>query len=171
MIIDSSINNTYVRNIEEMGKGLVLIKILRKDKRPGLKYHFFYENGVKPPFDLALDPQDNQIDYCSFFIQDEKVAFKKRFFNLEFRKAIEILDEKFSFNKPNISLTKEFDVFISEEDLFVLEKNVVLEKINAYEIGANTYILFSEEDCFEGIMIKGLTELEKDQLISADVIL
>ena len=171
MIINDSLNTIdYVRNIEEMGKGLVLIKLLRKDKRAGLKYHFFYENGVKPPFDLAIDPQDNKVDYFSFFIQDEKVGVKKCSFSFEFRGAVEITDDNFSFDNSRISSSKEFDVFINQEDLFVLGKNARFENIVAYEIDDNTYILFSEQDCFEGIMIKSLTDLERNQLVSADVI-
>lgn len=66
----------YKRKIENMGTGLALFKISATDSQYGYaKYHFMFNNGRKPPLDIAIDIQDTSIEYISWFVQDEKLSF------------------------------------------------------------------------------------------------
>ncbi len=47
----------YERIIESMGESLVLFTIRMAAKRSTYHNHMFFENGKKPPLDIALHPE------------------------------------------------------------------------------------------------------------------
>lgn len=155
----------YFRSMESMGIGLVLFKLQRKNKRVSQNYHFFYENGKKPPLDVAVCPKDGTLEYISFFWQDEKVINENKSFDISYNyENILLSDDKLSFDKPSLSYKKEFDSFIYDNNVYIINNGVINSKIDAYYLKDDVWMLFSDANDFVGIEIKNITEEEKKQL-------
>ena len=131
----------------------------------GQKYHFFYENGKKPPIDVAVCPKDGTLEYISFFWQDEKVINENKSFDISYNnESILLSDDKLSFDEPSLSYKKEFDSFISDNNVYIINNGVINSKIDAYYLEDDVWMLFSDANDFVGIEIKNITEEEKKQL-------
>lgn len=95
----------YKRKIENMGTGLALFKISATDSQYGYaKYHFMFNNGRKPPLDIAIDIQDTSIEYISWFVQDEKLSFWRTRYRYYVMRIVYLFSTS-DFLKNNIILT------------------------------------------------------------------
>jgi len=170
MIEGNNLNIEYIRHIEGMGEGLVLFKVFAKNKRVGQNYHLFYENKKKPPFDVAINPDNDAIEYISFFVQDEKIVDKK----IEYRESpiesgISVSDLQLSEKNVKICQFKEFDIFRDAESVGAIDKNIKGD-VTAYKINQLNYVLIDEMGNFAGIIMKAITHSEWEEIKSSDVI-
>ena len=171
LITKSEIKKEYIRGIEGMGTGLVLLKVYSKEKRYGMNYHYFFEDNRKPPLDLAINPDDGMIEYISFFVQDELV--EKR----EMKESFSIIDANVEFDISSFNdeinnkvFEEKFELFIDSNGNLWCLKNIGDISINAYLIDYNNYILFDENNEFLGVLMKDLNHKELEQFVESDCI-
>ena len=171
LITKSEIKKEYIRGIEGMGTGLVLLKVYSKEKRYGMNYHYFFEDNRKPPLDLAINPDDGMIEYISFFVQDELV--EKR----EMKESFSIIDANVEFDISSFNdeinnkvFEEKFELFIDSNGNLWCLKNIWDISINAYLIDYNNYILFDENNEFLGVLMKDLNHKELEQFVESDCI-
>ncbi len=171
LIKKSEMKKEYIRGIEGMGTGLVLLKVYSKEKRYGMNYHYFFEDNRKPPLDLAINPDDGMIEYISFFVQDELV--EKR----EMKESFSIIDANVEFDISSFNdeinnkvLEEKFELFIDFNGNLWCLKNLGNNSINAYLIDYNNYILFDENNEFLGVLMKDLNHKELEQFVESDCI-
>lgn len=144
----------YETNIESMGKGLVMLEVKAKCKRVGFNYHYYFENGIKPPLDFAINPESNMIEYVTFFIQDEIVKTENPNCDIEFCSTnIIIEDGDFSENFYEKNIHKEFDVYLYNRAIYIIEKNII-GNIVGYELNKSVMILINSNNKFSGIIIR-----------------
>lgn len=160
----------YERKIESMGEGLALLRITAKSKRVGQNHHLLYKNDRKPPFDVALNPEHNTIEYISFFLQDEKIKIGEIRSDILFRESnIEIFCVEFNSEKNKIFIQKEFDVFKHNDTILVLEKGIE-DKVMAYRLNDLNYILLDERKEIVGLVMTNIEEGELRALKKSQVI-
>ncbi|MBC2183846.1 hypothetical protein HCB33_10810 [Listeria sp. FSL L7-0233] len=154
----------YERSIESMGTGLILFKIRVKEKNIGHNYHLFYENGKKPPLDVAINPKKGTIEYISFFLQDEKLDLNEMNLDLSLgENNIIITDSKLSENSCDISRHKEFSTFLSGNSIIVVEQRVE-SNLKGYKLNEFNYILFNKDQDVAGVILKNITSDEMEQI-------
>lgn len=168
-IRDIKENKQYTRNFEGMGDGLVLLKIERQNKNMEYNYHLFYKNGKKPPLDIAINPREYNIEYISYFLQDEtiKVGHKKTIVLDE--NNLQIYSEEFSVDKMYMGFEKDFETYLIDNCLVILEKNAD-SNIRGYLLFKNNYILINNHRKVAGVMFDGLSSEELAILYNAKVI-
>jgi hypothetical protein len=158
-ILPEESKKVYEREIEGMGDNLVLLKIENKKSNGGYNFHLFYRNGKKPPFDVAINPNDNQIEYISFFIQDEKIIEMNREIDIIYENnSISISSKDFSIDNLNIEIDKEFNIFFNKRNLIIIEKNIDKE-VRAYTLIKNNYILLKDKE-ISGFILNNITSEE-----------
>ena len=171
MILDKVISDSddcYIRSFESMGTGLLLIRI-ENINRINVPYHYLYENGWKPPLDIAINPINRTIDYIKFFLQDEQVGINHTIENLENIEGNVVTGiECFSQEKYEISFAAEFETSITNECLCILRKEKKSTK--KVVIAKGVYILFTCLNEFSGVIIESLSnkeiiELEKSKML------
>lgn len=151
----------YSRSIEGMGEGLVLFKISAVNRRIGQNYHLFYENKIKPPLDIAVNPDKGTVEYCSYFAQDEKVIERAVKNDIWYRDGLVIIEEdNFEEKPPSLSMEKHFEILKSNNDIFILCKNMSNILLQAYRIDNFNYLLFSNDCNFCGILLKDISKKE-----------
>jgi hypothetical protein len=161
---------TYKRDFEGMGEGLVLLKIESVIKSIGYNYHLFYRNGKKPPLDVAVKPNDLLIEYVSFFLQDESVKIGQQLLEIEFQEdSLSFSFDNLSVDNTSLNFQNDFDVFLLENDLIVLEKGFG-KKIYAYLLSRDNYILIDKGDNIIGLCFKNISVQELETLKEAKVI-
>ena len=156
-------SNIYIRKIKSMGYGLVAIEIKVKNDILGLKYHILYNNGYKPPLDLAFDHVNQYLYSMSYIIQDEKISI------YNFSPQIKECDLKYEIpkdiNEKNY-LCDKYGVFrciLVKSDLWILMDEV--EKAVLYEFQVNDiFSLLFRDSFFCGCLIKNLTINELNEL-------
>lgn len=160
----------YERRIEEMGTGLILFKICTTAKYSGAKYHLFYENGWKPPVDIAINIDSSQIEYISFFAQDEKIV-EKEIKNeiILFDDTIKIKESNFSEKNYEKSIRKEFDIVKSNNEIIMLSKNTQ-GQILAYSLDDRNYILTNQSNDIVGVFMKKILSTELDILKETNIL-
>ena len=161
----------YKRKIENMGTGLALFKISATDSQYGYaKYHFMFNNGRKPPLDIAIDIQDTSIEYISWFVQDEKLSFwEDEISVLCHENCISFFDFGFSEEQYYINIEDDFELLKKKDGLWVLRKKE-FSRLNGYKLGELTYLLVDNENDFAGIWWKNITLEEYHELKLADAI-
>lgn len=165
MIIETISNNkNYIRRIEGMGKGLVLFKVEVVDKKIGQNYHLFYADNRKPPLDVAINPCDGEIEYVSYFAQDEMIE-KKGIKNEIINNGVgmKITHEDFNENNVHITETRKFTLFMSEGDIWILSSDIDEEVLVEYGIDGLNGLLFSD-NVFCGMVLKKLSEEELQEI-------
>lgn len=170
-IIKCNNNIEYERKIEGMGIGLVLFKIDAIAKCSGAKYHLFYENGWKPPVDIAINIDSFQIEYISFFAQDEKIVeeeIKNEIVLVD--DAIKIKESNFSKKNYEKSIQKEFDIIKSDNNIILLSKSTQ-GQLFAYHLGNRNYILCSQNDDIVGVLMKQILSTEFEILKETNILL
>lgn len=169
-ILKSNNKIEYDRKIEGMGIGLVLFKICANDESLCAKYHLFYENGWKPPVDIAINMDSSQIEYISFFAQDEKIVEEKiRNEIILFDNTIKIKDFDFSERKYEKSIQKEFNIVKVNNDIILLSKNTQ-GKILAYQLDENNYILCNQNNDIVGVLMKQILSTEFEVLKESNIL-
>lgn len=169
-ILKSNNKSKYKRKIEGLGTGLVLFKIVTDNNCANTKYHLFYENGWKPPVDIAINMKSFQIEYISFFAQDEKIIEGKLKNKITlFNDTIKIVDCNFSERNYEQSIHKEFAIFKVNNDIILLSKNTP-EEIYAYQLNESNYILCNQRNDIVGVLMRQLQMIEFETLKEASVI-
>ncbi len=165
------ISKEYFRIIEGMGEGLVLFKVIAKNKRAGQNYHIFFEDKRKPPLDIAINPKDGTLEYVSFFAQDENIIKESLDIEIIFEEGIiTIRDEQFSENNANISQLKDFLLIKSDDDILAL--NSIQEKsIKAYKINQFNFLLFTPQNEFCGVLLKKINDDEMNEIVNSKCII
>ncbi|WP_430509851.1 hypothetical protein [Gottfriedia solisilvae] len=165
------VKKQYVRNFEGMGKHLVLININAIPEMDDTKYHCFFEDKKKPPLDIAINQNEKNIEYISFFIQDEKIIKLEKKYSVNFlNENICINVEGFSEKNPYKYFQNEFMFHIEENNLFVINIISGYEELIAYELSNEIFVLFNTKDVFCGILLKNLKEKEMKVLLESEVI-
>lgn len=169
-IIKSSNKIEYERRIEGMGTGLVLFKIGANDKYSGAKYHLFYENGWKPPVDVAINVESSQIEYISFFAQDEKIVEEEIKNEIVLvNDTIKIKDSDFSERHYEKYIQKEFDIVKKSNDIILLSKNTK-GQILAYQLDESNYILCNQNNEIVGVLMKQIQSTEFELLKQSNIL-
>ncbi|AIF51849.1 hypothetical protein [Pelosinus sp. UFO1] len=168
--ICNKLNNIRIqRNFEAMGENLLLVKLefLPKCLSP---YHWFLEDKRKPPFDIAINPDDGFISYIKFFFQDEKV--QKNNSNIKYGKEEEGYPQfdtsSFDEKKYHIFEQGKLEAYIQEKSLYL-----IVSKTNSYrclKLDAYNAILFDETDTFTGVICKDLSAKELGELVRAKIL-
>lgn len=169
-IIKSNNKIEYDRTIEGMGTGLVFFKIGTNDKFSGTKYHLFYENGWKPPVDVAINVESSQIEYVSFFAQDEKIIeeeMKNEIILLD--DTVKIKDSDFSETNYEKSIQKEFNIVKVNNDIILLSKSIQ-GKILAYQLDERNYILCNQNNDIVGVLMKRILSTEFETLKESNIL-
>lgn len=160
----------YDRQIEGMGTGLVFFKISTNNKFSGAKYHLFYENGWKPPVDVAINVESSQIEYISFFAQDEKIIEEKiRNEIILLDNTIKIKDSDFSEINYEKSIQKEFNITKVNNEIILLSKTIQ-GKILAYQLDERNYILCNQNNDIVGVLMKQILSTEFETLKESNII-
>lgn len=161
---------TFTRSFEEMGKGLVLLKVEAKVKNIGYNYHLFYRNGKKPPLDVAVHPEYLLVEYASFFLQDELIKLGPQILDIEFQKEnLRFLFDNLSVDNTHLDFQNDFDALLMEDYLVILEKGFN-KKIFAYFLDVDNYILMDEGDNIIGLCFKNILSGELDILKEVEVL-
>ena len=155
----------YIRKIESMGEGLLLIEIRKEQDFVGLRYHLLYNNDYKPPLDLALDPEDGSLEYLNYILQDDKIirrvvkpAIRECRWRMK-RKIPPRVDER------NYLCDKmaDFDTYLYENDIWILRKETVMDELLGFTLDELTKILF-QNGRFCGCLIKNISQEEMRQI-------
>lgn len=170
-IVLSSEKQFYKREIESMGEGLALFKIKSIRSEHGYpKCHFMFQNGRKPPLDIAIDRHNNFIDYISWFIQDEHFLHDGDVPNVMWHsKSIQIFDKAFCEKMHYIEQEREFNLIKKENDIWLLSHESG-NNLLGYNLGENTYILLDHEKEFAGIWWGNLVDEEIASLQKSKVL-
>lgn len=160
----------YVREFEGMGKGLVLLKMEPAVKNYGYNYHLFYQNGRKPPLDIAIYPNDFSIEYISYFLQDEHVTPRHAMPDICYSdKSLSLYSDDFSIDHTNINFNKNFDAYLVGKSLFIIEDKVA-GPLYGYALSASDYILLDNEQNIAGVAFHNITDEEKAVLAESNVL-
>ena len=167
----------YNRIIESMGDLFVFFEVQNKDKNEAYNNHFCYSNNenkssreAKTPLDLAIYPKNSQIEYISFFVEDEKLSREEIKNKIIYTNdSILITDERFTFDKRYIDIKMEFNYYIQNRDVFVVAKDAKIDLIG-YRLDDDNYVLFDKEDNFSGVVFKNLTDSQMKELEKSNVL-
>lgn len=168
--ICKEINNIEIhRKFEAMGENLLLAKleVLPKCLSP---YHWFLEDKRKPPFDIAINPDNGLFSYIKFFFQDEKLQQTNSYINCVKREEgyPQFDISSFDDRKYHIFEQGKLEVYLYDRNL-----HLIVSKTNSYrclEINFYNSILFDERDIFTGMVFKDLSDKELEELISANIL-
>lgn len=168
MIIKNISNHKkYVRKIEGMGEGLVLFEVSSLEKRLGQNYHLFYADKRKPPFDIAINPSDGTIEYVSYFVQDEMIKCNsKKNEIINNGVGISITHEDFNENNVHITVESEFKFTKSENNIWILRKDIDNSVLTEYGLNESNALLFLKDE-FCGMILRNLNERETNELYNS----
>ncbi|HMM19085.1 MAG TPA: hypothetical protein PKA10_00005 [Selenomonadales bacterium] len=158
-----------VRKCESMGNGLLLVR-LDIEPRTQSSFHWLLENKRKPPFDIAINPQNGLISYLKFFLQDEKV--KEQGCTMQCGKyqveGLPLFDLQ-EFNEKNYQIFEEgqLDAFYDGRNLCITTPDFV--GYRCLNLDEKNAILFDEKSFFVGVILKNLSEEEIGELMQANV--
>ena len=94
------------------------------------------------------------IEYVTFFIQDEIVKTEKPSCDIEFCSTnIIIEDGDFSEKFYEKNIRKEFDVFLYNRAIYIIEKNII-GNVVGYELNKSVMILINSNNRFSGLIIR-----------------
>lgn len=169
-LIKAKSERAYKRNIEYMGNGLILFEIFALSKSTNANFHVLYENGWKPPLDVAINVETSFIEYISFFAQDEKINEDKisnviNFIDLN----VIIKDNEFSNNNFYKSIYKKYSINYLDNDIILIFKDIQKDLI-AYQINENNYLLGVNGNEIVGVIMKNIKPEELENLKLAMVI-
>lgn len=151
----------YSRTIEGMGEGLVLFKISVIGKRVGQNFHLFFEDKRKPPLDIAINPDSRTVEYCSYFAQDDNIIERTVMNDIQYQDGLVTIEEEFcEEKKTSIKFEKKFEILKSNNDIYIICVNASNSPLQAYRIGSNNYLLFSNDYDFCGMLLKDISEKE-----------
>ncbi len=172
MIIEKIFSNKkYTRKIESMGNGLVLFKVEVGDKKIGQKYHLFYADGFKPPFDIAINPCDGTIEYVSYFAQDEVIE-KSDVLPQVISNGVGIRIIHKDFNENNVHITDEgsFSFSMSDNNIWILRNDIARTELKEYGLDESNGLLFLDND-FCGMVLRNLSDEEIREIYDSKCLL
>lgn len=159
---------SYSRIFESMGKGLLLIRVECPDKSRA-PFHYLFENGWKPPFDIAINPSKGVIDYFKFFLQDEKVVKSQRLKELESIEGDAVIEmNQFSTENYQFFIQAEFEACFKDDSLCLLRIGETPNKKIA--ISKNTFVLFTSSNEFAGVILDEISGSEINEMVMSEVI-
>lgn len=160
--------NAYKRTFESMGRGLLLIRIDNINRKQ-IPYHYFLENGRKPPLDVAIDKECGEVSYINYFFQDEKMYLNQIDMVLEYKDGLPIFDTNmFSDRRYQIFEEADFQNKISKSDLLVALNYA--KHANAYQLYEDIFLLFNNSNEFLGFLLKNLNDGEVQELIKSEIL-
>lgn len=157
----------YLRSFQSFGESLALISIKQTNYSYGLKYHLIFQNGYKPPIDIAINPDNGVVQSVKFFIQNERIERNNRkiittsanfFINIP-----ETVDESNYMNEENAL----FRCWINENDIWIVRVEYFSDQIFSSAIDVNNYILH-DNNRFLGLLIKNVTKKELAILLDSN---
>lgn len=147
--------------------------MVRLDIEPRIQspFHWLLENGRKPPFDIAINPQNGVISYLKFFLQVEKVKEQSCSMHCE-KYQLEGLPlfDLHGFNEKSYQIFEdgEMDAYYDVGNLCITTPGFLgYQCINLDE---NNAILFDDKNFFAGVVLKNLSKLEHGELERANVL-
>ncbi len=166
--INSKKSTLYLRNFQSMGEGLLLIEI-KNQRKTNSPFHYFFRDGRKPPLDVALDQANGEIEYITFFLQNEKMLIGDGIYDIEILDGcIEIIIDEFNFDNYHIYLDINFDISYSKNSIIVSRKEIIPKK--AIRISEGIYILFTDTNDFTGLIITQISKLEINEMKKSEVL-
>lgn len=166
--ISKQVGGLYTRTFESMGKDLFFIRVdnIHKDLFPD---HYFFENGKKPPFDIAINHITRRISDFTFFFMNEKLIISDEPFSFEKINGEPVFSaELFDENKYHEFIQAEFDSFLWNESLVIIRKGSNPKK--AIAISQDIAILMNEQNDFAGVLFESLSEQDIFKLKESEVI-
>lgn len=156
--------NKYIRKIESMGEGLLFLEVSVIEKNVGQNYHILYENGKKPPLDIAINPNNNEIEYVSYFLQDEILKQRKMELKTISEYSSSIFSEAVNQKDTNyISYNCNFDYWMEDDTIWVIKSDNCCKTIHELHITNFDSLIFVEDE-FIGFKLKKISKNEKDEL-------
>jgi hypothetical protein len=158
----------YTRTFESMGKGLFLMRVdnIHKVQSP---YHYLFENGKKPPFDIAINPMTKRICYFKFFLQDEKFETSQKYYDLENTSGEPVFSvEPFDETKYQVYKQAEFESFYNNNNLIIIRKECNPQK--AIKISIDIKVLINNQNDFAGVIFESISEQDISELKKSEVI-
>lgn len=175
-IKESQAIKTYNKIIERIGDKFVLLKIVNKFKVSGQYTYLFFrapnadaeKYKRKLPLEIALTGDDD-IERIGLYAEgivpqlpsNLKIQYTQKTIGLS---ESEVNPKKFTYEK-----TKEFDIFRSGQDIYVIQKNNT-DELYAYDLAPAGYILITGKPEVAGLILKDLTEEEMQVLQNANVL-
>lgn len=173
---DIDINGKYIikRTFDSAldgDKGLVLLRIDIGIKHQS-PYHWFLKDNRKPPFDIALNPDNGICNYIKFFFQDEKILINNK-------NDIGIISKVIK-GAPIFDITaySEKNYHISENGIIItnLTNNnlsLLIENRNiniCVNVDSKISFYFDKNNVFSGLEIISLTDSEIYALKNSDIL-
>lgn len=169
-LITIDIEKKYKRIIEKIGNDLVFFKISTSDEFTGIKFHLFYNNGWKPPLDIAINTETHYVEYISFFAQDEKIEEMNQDISIIYsKKSMKIEDTIFSENCYERDLKKDFSIRKINNDI-ILELETIQQELYAYQLNEKNYILCNKNEDIVGILLKDINQEEYKVLRDSNIL-
>ena len=169
--VSSNLNDKKIyRSFESMGKNLLLIKLEIFPKK-GIPFHWLLENEKKPPFDIAINPDDASISYIKFFFQDEKI--EKFDVLINEKKKLEGIPEFdiSDFNEKNYQIFEKGNVepILNGKNMYLIISNVGVNQV--LNLDANNAMFFDDNGFCAGVLFKDLLEEEIEKLIRSQILI
>lgn len=157
-------NNKYIRKIESMGEGLLFFEVSVMEKNVGQNQHILYENGKKPPLDIAINPNNKEIEYVSYFLQDEILEQRKKELKTVGEYSRSIFCEAVKQKDTNyISYSCDFDYWMEDNTIWVIKSDNCCKTIQELHITNFDSLIFVEDE-FIGFKLKNISQNEKEEL-------
>ncbi|MCK4261242.1 MAG: hypothetical protein KAX49_19875 [Halanaerobiales bacterium] len=162
-------DSSITRKFESMGEGLLLVRIDKKEKHPS-PYHWFFENGRKPAFDISINPDNSLVNYIKFFFQDETIEENSFYTEIKDKKDFEPIFQVNKFDKNTFQIFQKNNILAFLHNInnivMILDNHIATKEFN---IGSDISILFDQEDCFSGVLVKNLRDFELAELKKAKI--
>lgn len=151
-------NSKFTRSFESMGKGLLFIRVdSNQESKP--PFHYLFEDGKKPPFDIAINPSTNMISYFKYFLQDEEIDSTHNFGELnQMNGDVVFSTEKFSDKTYQIFEEAEFETSYQNDNLYIVRKGHCPER--AVCLAEGIKILIDKKGDFVGVIFDSIVENE-----------
>jgi hypothetical protein len=161
---------TINRVFEAMGDNLLLVTLEVLPLRSNSPHHWFLENNKKPPFDIAINPQNSVLNYIKFFFQDEKLSRKNNtLICVNSQNGLPIFDIS-NYSEKVYQRFEEGDVeaYIADNCLFLISgdayscSRIYMDEKNA--------LLVDCDGTYSGLMLGSLSEEEFNELVVAKIL-
>lgn len=161
---------TINRVFESMGDNLLLVTLEVLPSRSNSPYHWFLENNKKPPFDIAISPQNGALTYLKFFFQDEKLSRRNNALTcVNYQTGLPLFD----INSYSEKIYQRFEIgnveaYLAGNSLFLISgetcncRRIYLDEKNALLVDCN--------DTYIGLALGNLSEEEINELVVAKIL-
>lgn len=163
---DVTINRTF----EAMGDNLLLVTLEVLPLRSNSPHHWFLENNKKPPFDIAINPQNSVLNYIKFFFQDEKLLRQNNTLTcISSQNGLPIFD----ISNYSDKVYQRFEVgdvesYIADNSLFLISGDVY--NCSRIYMDEKNALLMDCNGIYAGLMLGSLSKEEFNELIIAKIL-